>query len=240
MLNPDFGLPRLATGPATAAPAANGGASTLYRELHAEVMSFIANGGGSSAARKPPGGGAALSPEGQWNQARVQQLLGNGDAATVSADQQVFLQRVAPLAAEAAAKLGVAPDLLAAQAALESGWGQRPIRHADGSDSHNLFGIKAGASWRGEVAQVQTTEYEQGQAVARHEGFRAYADPAAAFRDFTQLLLDNPRYRGALQAGADAQAYAQALQRGGYASDPAYADKLQRVVAQVRAGGAPK
>ncbi|MDN3921559.1 flagellar assembly peptidoglycan hydrolase FlgJ [Roseateles violae] len=229
-----FGLHATAATGSTA-PSANGAAASgLFRELHGEVMRFIENGSSSAGAAGKPGA-AALSPEGQWSQARVQQALAGGDE-SVNAEQQAFLQQVAPWAEEAGAKLGVAPDLLAAQAALESGWGQRPIRQADGSSSHNLFGIKAGASWRGEVAQALTTEYEQGQPLTRREGFRAYPDQAAAFRDFTQLLLDNPRYRGALQTGSDAQAYAQGLQRGGYASDPAYADKLQRVAARIQAG----
>jgi flagellar protein FlgJ len=222
MLNSDLRLKLdggfAATG---AAPAGNGAAGGLYRELHAEVMGFIENGSGSNNA-SAAGAHAGLTPEGLMAR---QSVVGEQP----TEEQQAFLRQVAPLAREAGAKLGVSPDLLAAQAALESGWGRQPI-------SNNLFGIKAGSAWRGDVAQAVTAEYEQGQAVQKKEAFRAYPDAAASFHDFTQLLITNPRYQGALQAGSNAQAYAQGLQRGGYATDPAYADKLVRVAARVRGG----
>jgi flagellar protein FlgJ len=220
-------------GAAAPAPSADG-VSGLYRQLHAEVMSFIENGS-AGAARAPAGNAIELSPQGQWSQAQVQRALAPADDGATTSQQQAFLARIAPLADEASARLGVAPELLSAHAALESGWGQRPIRTADGGESYNLFGIKAGASWRGAVASTPTTEFVQGHAQVQQGQFRAYADPLAGFRDFTQLLLDNPRFHGALQAGTSAQAYAQGLQSGGYATDPNYADKLQRVAARIRA-----
>jgi flagellar protein FlgJ len=232
MLNADFklgagGFPSLPSAPASQ----GGGFSGLYRELHQEVSRFIENGSGTSSAATPtraPASAATLSPEGLWSQ------LQTGTGAPPSEAQQAFLREIAPMAEAAAQRLGVAPEVLAAHAALESGWGSKPIRREDGSDSHNLFALKAGASWRGEVAEVTTTEYEQGQPEKRREGFRAYASPAQAFQDFAQLLLGNPRYQGALQTGADAQAYGNALQKGGYATDPAYADKLASVAARIK------
>lgn len=206
------------------------GFSSLYRQLSSEVSRFIEQGSGGADTGRVASA-PTLSPEGAWRQLQGEAASGAGAS---SASQQVFLSEVLPLAQEAAARLGVAPDLLAAHAALESGWGSRPIRREDGSNSHNLFGLKAGASWQGEVAEVLTTEYTQGQAAQRREGFRSYASAREAFGDFAQLLLDNPRYRDALQTGSNAQAYAQALQKGGYATDPAYADKLVRVAAQIR------
>ncbi|MDH0868350.1 glucosaminidase domain-containing protein [Mitsuaria sp. GD03876] len=139
-----------------------------------------------------------------------------------------------PLARGAGAKLGVAPEVLTAQAALETGWGRSPIRAADGTSSHNYFGIKA-TGWQGAVAQAMTTEVEGGQAVARHEAFRAYASPAQSFDDLARLVGTSPRYQGAVNAGGDARAYGVALQRGGYATDPAYAEKLAQVTARVNA-----
>lgn len=231
MLNADF---RLGAGFAPlSAAAANPGPSGLYRQLHAEVSRFIAQGGGDAAvpasvSAAADGAQAAqqLSPQGLLS--RLQASLGRPDD---EAAAQRFLREITPLAEAAGQRLGVAPEVLAAHAALESGWGQRPIRRPDGSDSHNLFALKAGAGWRGELAEVQTTEYEQGQPEKRRERFRAYASPAQAFQDLAQLLLGNPRYQGALRTGADAQAYGQALQKGGYATDPAYADKLAGVAA---------
>lgn len=163
--------------------------------------------------------------------------LAPGQAVPVAA-QQDFLQAIAPWAREAGAALGVAPELVAAHAALESGWGRRPLRGADGGDSHNLFGIKASAGWRGASVQALTTEYADGEAHKTTEAFRAYPDHAAAFRDYAQLLQNSPRYQEALNTGSDAAAFAQGLARGGYATDPGYADKLARVARQVRARSA--
>jgi flagellar protein FlgJ len=227
------GFPGLPGPTGVAANGQAGGAfSGLYRQLSSEVSRFIEHGSSSAAADPLPQRAAAtegLSPEGLWSQVQAAE----GAAAPTEA-QQEFLREIAPLAQQAGARLGVSAEVLAAHAALESGWGARPIRREDGASSHNLFGLKAGASWRGEVAEVMTTEYEQGQAQKRREGFRSYASPAQAFGDFTQLLLTNPRYQGALQTGANVQAYGQALQKGGYATDPSYADKLARVAARIK------
>jgi flagellar protein FlgJ len=119
------------------------------------------------------------------------------------------------------------------QAALESGWGKREIRAADGTPSHNLFGVKAGANWKGSVVETVTTEYVNGVAQKSVEKFRAYSSYADAFRDYANLLRNNPRYAGVVaQAaqGIDAAGFAQGLQKAGYATDPNYADKLTRVI----------
>lgn len=163
--------------------------------------------------------------------------LAAGQAVPATA-QQDFLQAIGPWAREAGAALGVAPELVAAHAALESGWGRRPLRGADGGDSHNLFGIKASGGWRGASVQALTTEYAGGEAQKTTEAFRAYPDHASAFRDYAQLLQNSPRYQEALNTGSDAAAFAQGLARGGYATDPDYADKLARVARQVRARSA--
>jgi len=150
------------------------------------------------------------------------------------AAQQEFIAAIAPAAQAVAGELGVAPELVVAHAALESGWGRWPLRGADGRTTHNLFGIKAGEGWQGAVVRARTTEFDAGVPVKREDAFRSYADAQSAFRDYARLLIDNPRYAGALQTGDDARAFAEGLVRGGYATDPAYADKLTRVAAQIR------
>lgn len=147
--------------------------------------------------------------------------------------KQAFVDALLPHARQAAARLGVAPEVLVGHAALESGWGQRAIRHADGSHSYNLFGIKATPGWKGEVVATLTTEYEAGVAKKQVENFRAYPSLQAAFDDYARLIADNPRYQQALNQGQNAAAFASALQRGGYATDPAYAQKLQAVIRTV-------
>ncbi len=116
------------------------------------------------------------------------------------------------------------------QAAHETGWGRREIQNADGSPSFNLFGIKAGADWKGPVAETLTTEVINGQAVKTVARFRAYASYADSFADYARLMKTSPRYQQVLAQGQDASAFANGLQRAGYATDPAYADKLTRII----------
>lgn len=149
----------------------------------------------------------------------------------IQARKSLFIQRLRPHAEAAARQTGVPAAFILAHAALESGWGAREIRWADGRGTHNLFGIKAGASWRGESVESETLEYRQGLPLRVSERFRAYADYTEAFADYAQLLRS--RYASAIQAGDDAQAFAQALAAGGYATDPAYAGKLRGVIASV-------
>ena len=150
--------------------------------------------------------------------------------ANVTPNQQEFLRRHTAAAAGAEAETGIPATFMVAQAAHESGWGRREIRHEDGTSAHNLFGIKAGAGWQGRVAQVMTTEVIDGQPRKVMAKFRAYASDAESFRDYAQLMKNNPRYAGVVAAGNSAQGFAQGLQRAGYATDPAYADKLTRVI----------
>lgn len=214
-----------ATAPLSNGSSAGGKFGILFNDVQGEVSDFIQNGGGDFATS------ATLSAEGRMWAARSQEATAAlmGGETDAKPDQQAFLESIAPWAKEAANKLGVAPELVSAHAALESGWGQRPLRNADGSSTYNLFGIKAGASWKGSVAESATTEYVGGAALKTSAKFRAYPDQASAFRDYAQMLIDNPRFRGALGTGNDAQAFATGLAKGGYATDPSYATKLSRL-----------
>ena len=134
-------------------------------------------------------------------------------------------------AAEAAEKAtGIPSEHILGQAALESGWGRKEPRMADGSTSHNLFGIKAGASWKGKVAEVTTTEYIGGVARKVTAKFRAYDSYEEAFKDHARLLTQSPRYSQTVAQADTAQGFAKGLQKAGYATDPAYADKLTKVI----------
>jgi len=144
--------------------------------------------------------------------------------------QQNFVNRMLPHAMQASQASGVPPQLMLGQAALESGWGKREIQMADGSNSYNLFGVKANASWNGKVAEVLTTEYKNGVAHKQVERFRAYSSYAEAFQDYANMIGRNPRYSDVLQQGGDTAGMAQAIQKAGYATDPNYADKLARVM----------
>ena len=148
--------------------------------------------------------------------------------------QQNFVNYMLPHAMQASQASGVPPQLILGQAALESGWGKREIHMADGSNSYNLFGIKANSGWNGKVAEVMTTEYKNGLAHKQVEKFRAYSSYAEAFQDYANMISTNPRYADVLQQGSDAAGMAQAIQKAGYATDPKYADKLTRVMEMMR------
>jgi len=143
---------------------------------------------------------------------------------------QDFAARMWPHALAASRATGLPPAFLIAQAGLESGWGRAAPRGADGRQSFNLFGIKAGSTWTGGTVEAPTREFVAGVETRRIERFRAYASHAESFADYARLLTQNPRYAEVL-ASRDAAAFAAGLQRAGYASDPAYADKLTRAIA---------
>lgn len=149
--------------------------------------------------------------------------------------QQNFVDRMAPFAMQASRASGVPAQLILGQAALESGWGKREIRMPDGSNSFNLFGIKATAGWNGKVAEVMTTEYRNGIAYKQVERFRAYSSYAEAFQDHANLIGNNPRYAEVMQQAGNPSGMAVAIQRAGYATDPHYADKLARVMGMIDA-----
>lgn len=244
--------PTAPTRPAAGLGGADGSFARLFSDVQGEVTQYIQQGDSGAGA-------SALNAEGALLRARVAGLLGESSSAplvydadgeadgtaagqydqsrqpgagtpgTGSAAQQAFLKNIAPWASQAAQQLGVAPELVAAHAALESGWGQRPLLANGGASSNNLFGIKAGAKWEGAVSDAATTEYINGEPVKTRERFRAYPDAASAFQDYAQMLLNNPRYRGVLNTGNDAQAFARGLAKGGYATDPGYATKLARL-----------
>ena len=143
-----------------------------------------------------------------------------------------FVHQLSGPAREASRRTGMPAPLILAQAALETGWGRREIASADGGNSHNLFGIKAGADWKGPTTEVVTHEYINGQRTQVVDRFRVYDSYAEAFADHGRLIGENPRYAPVLQA-ADAEQAARALQSGGYATDPAYADKLVALMDQI-------
>jgi flagellar protein FlgJ len=147
----------------------------------------------------------------------------------VPAPAREFVNRLWPHAGEASQATGIPAHFMIAQAALETGWGRSELRFSDGTPTYNLFGIKAGRNWQGAVAESTTTEYVNGVAQRSVERFRAYASYAEAFRDYANLLASNPRYAEVLNQ-QDAAGFARSLQRAGYATDPMYAAKLERII----------
>ena len=141
-----------------------------------------------------------------------------------------FIQAHTDAAAAAEKATGIPAKFMIAQAAHETGWGRKEIRNADGTTSFNLFGIKAGANWKGPTTDITTTEYIGGKAHKVTQTFRAYASYAESFADYANVMKNSPRYAAVVAAGADASGFAKGLQKAGYATDPAYATKLAKMI----------
>jgi flagellar protein FlgJ len=145
---------------------------------------------------------------------------------------QSFIQKHDASAKAASAATGIPASFMVAQAAHESGWGKREITGADGTKSHNIFGIKATPGWQGKTVDVRTTEVINGQAVKVTAKFRAYGSYDEAFKDYARLLGSNDRYAKVVaqaQSG-NAAGFARGLQQAGYATDPAYAEKIAKTI----------
>lgn len=152
----------------------------------------------------------------------------------VAGKTQEFIQSMLPHAQAASNASGIPAKFMIGQAALESGWGKHEIKTDNGVNSHNLFGIKADASWKGKVVSSTTTEYVNGVKQTKVEKFRAYDSYSDAFKDYAKMISQNPRYQQAMNNTHDASAYAHALQRAGYATDPQYGKKLTQVINHLR------
>jgi len=143
--------------------------------------------------------------------------------------QEEFVAKMKPHAEKAAAELNVSTDVLLAQAALETGWGKHLIHDAKGNNTFNIFNIKA-TNWQGKSVAVNTLENRQGITQQERASFRQYDDYAQSFADYVALIKNNTRYKNALAAGEDSSAYAEALQKAGYATDPLYAEKIKSIL----------
>ncbi|WP_336368167.1 flagellar assembly peptidoglycan hydrolase FlgJ [Marinobacter sp. C2H3] len=156
-----------------------------------------------------------------------------GDAPTLPArfdSPEQFVQTLLPLARRAAGDSGIDPQVMVAQAALETGWGKHMIEGEGGQPSHNLFGIKADARWAGGSVAITTTEYRNGLPLKEQADFRAYGSYEDSFRDYVDFLQSNPRYRDVLAAADQPREFARRLQQAGYATDPAYGQKIHSIL----------
>lgn len=147
-----------------------------------------------------------------------------------TATQASFVQQHSAVANRIEAATGIPASFMIGQAGHETGWGKHEIKVKGGQPSHNLFGIKAGSSWKGKVAEVTTTEYVDGVAQKKVAKFRAYGSYEEAFNDYARLISESPRYEKVRAQGKSAQAFATGLQKAGYATDPEYGAKLTRAI----------
>ena len=155
---------------------------------------------------------------------------GSGAMKPLNLSRDDFLTVHQQSARAAEAETGIPATFMVAQAAHESGWGRHEIKNHDGTTSFNLFGMKAGNGWKGKTTNVTTTEVVNGRPQKVVAKFRAYNSYEDAFKDYASMMKDNPRYSKVVAAGNSAEGFAKGLQKAGYATDPAYADKLTRVI----------
>ena len=166
-----------------------------------------------------------------YGRAMAQIPLAPAKKAFSSADE--FVATMLPMAKEAADRIGVDPRYLVAQAALETGWGKSVMRAQDGSSSHNLFGIKAGTSWKGDSARAITSEFRDGAMVKETAQFRSYDSYKDSFHDLVTLLQSNNRYQDVLKSADNPEQFVRELQKAGYATDPNYANKISKIAMQM-------
>ena len=224
--------------------------SEFYRDMYdkqiAVDMAQKQGIGLADVLKRQLGGGISaqysdLSPEEYLGMPITARPVNGADAATVArrsvdtpaafdGSPEAFVDALWPVAEQAAAKINLPPEALLAQAALETGWGRHVMQHGTGDSSHNLFGIKADSRWQGDKVMVSTLEYRDGVALNTRANFRAYESFEHSFSDYVDFVQRNPRYRQALAQTNDPKAYFSALQEAGYATDPAYAQKIQRIL----------
>jgi flagellar protein FlgJ len=190
------------------------GTSGQPRDLRLPTERLSARPVGATAAAASPSTEMASSPtDAQWRPETPRQ----------------FVAELWPHAERAARELGTEPEVLVAQAALETGWGRAMLERSDGHPGYNLFGIKADGRWDGLRVTAGTLEYRDGVMRQERANFRAYDSVAESFSDYVDFLRSNPRYREVLQ-GLSGTEYAAALQRAGYATDPEYAAKIGAIL----------
>lgn len=215
-------------------------ADMLVRQLSQGAGAGVTTPGTEAADATAQGNGAASA----GSTSDLPAASAVGAKTTAAADwrptsREDFVRQLWPHAQAAGRALGVAPSTIVSHAALETGWGRSLPQQADGQTSYNLFGIKAGAGWEGAAASSSTLEFRGGTMMRSREQFRAYDSLGAGVADYARLLGGSPRYAAARNTGGDVDAFAGALQRAGYATDPQYADKLRAVAAQVNSMLAP-
>jgi len=198
-------------------------AAQLSRQMGVAMPQSTGAGAGTSPATPTASPLSALQ--------KASSLAAYGANAPKSTEKQSnFVGRHTEAAIRIEKETGIPASYMVGQAGHETGWGQFEIKQRGGKSSYNLFGIKAGAGWKGKVAEVTTTEYVNGVAEKKIAKFRAYDSYDESFRDYARMITQSPRYAKVTEQTGSALAFATSLQKAGYATDPNYAAKLSRAI----------
>jgi len=139
-------------------------------------------------------------------------------------DKRQFINSIKAGALKGFREYRILPSLTIAQAILESGWGSSQLAQR----AKNLFGIKAFSNWRGDRITLPTTEWYNGQEQTINADFRAYGSFNESIEDHNNLLA-NARYKQ-VRGCSDYKEACRKIYECGYATDPAYPEKLKKVI----------
>lgn len=147
---------------------------------------------------------------------------------------KTFIDKVMPYIKKAASALGVDAEMLTAQAALETGWGKHMLANKVGGASNNLFNIKRSAEWQGDSVSVNSLEEKNGVLSAERSEFKTYENLDDSVNDYVDLLKGKQHFQDAVNSAENSFEFIDKLQKAGYATDSAYADKVFSVYQQVK------
>lgn len=146
-------------------------------------------------------------------------LTGQGAVHRKVSSYEKYIKLYAPIAVQHQKKYKIPASITLAQGLLESGAGQSELARK----SNNHFGIKCHSDWRG--GRVYHDDDERG------ECFRKYKNPEQSYEDHARFLTDRPRYASLFKLKVtDYKGWAKGLQKCGYATDRAYANRLIKII----------
>lgn len=133
--------------------------------------------------------------------------------------QEIYVEQFASLAVEEMYRSGVPASITLAQGLLESRYGLSELA----VKGNNHFGIKCHNNWKGK--KIYYDDDRKG------ECFRKYPSPELSYRDHSDFLRYRDRYKFLFDYKiTDYKSWAHGLKKAGYATDPAYASKLIRII----------
>ncbi|MFC7619903.1 glucosaminidase domain-containing protein [Microlunatus sp. GCM10028923] len=147
-------------------------------------------------------------------------------AQPAQADPQSYFAKTVPGAQATQQEFRVPASVTLAQSALESAWGASKLSKND----NNYFGIKCGSGGDHGPIAIGCHDYPTEECTpgchTEHAYFRVYRSTTDGLRDYGRILSTLPRYAAAFKYVNNPDQFAREVQKGGWATDPDYANKL--------------